>query len=372
MLLLIVSFVFAIAYLWLQLHYRHHWRRIAKEVTPADFVPVTPVTVLVVAHNEEEHIFNCIQSILRQDYPAHLLEIIVVNDRSSDKTVDMIRAAGASAVSIFHLTEHPDYIYLKAFKKSAITLGVTKATHEWIIQTDADCVHEQHWLKNIAYAIQKTDAVFLASPLVISGNNNSFTQMQEFESIALMTITGAGIHSGIHDLANGANMAYAKAAFYSVNGFEGNYEFPSGDDMFLIEKMRASFPGQIAFVKNREAVAFTFPKLSWQALFQQRRRWAGKNKGLKNPLIPVIWNFIGAYHVLLVLTGIIMFFIPHIWLGFISLLLIKWIADYLLFREGFRFLQKTLPLLKLIRLEWMYGIFILRMGVRIFSSRQNP
>lgn len=60
--------------------------------------------------------------------------------------------------------------------------------------------------------------------------------MQEVEQITLMLITGAGITSRIHDIANGANMAFRKSAFRDVNGYEGNMQYASGDDMFLIEK----------------------------------------------------------------------------------------------------------------------------------------
>jgi len=48
------------------------------------------VSIIIPARNEADHIGNCLRSISDQQYPAHLLETIVINDFSTDQTVSIV------------------------------------------------------------------------------------------------------------------------------------------------------------------------------------------------------------------------------------------------------------------------------------------
>ena len=62
---------------------------------PVQKARITPrVSFVIAAHNEEDRIAAKIQNTLQQDYPAHLLEIIVASDCSTDRTDDIVRAFG--------------------------------------------------------------------------------------------------------------------------------------------------------------------------------------------------------------------------------------------------------------------------------------
>src|SRR5436190_16671860 len=52
----------------------------------ADHLPATGFSIIIPARNEEEKITACLQSVLRNDYPPSLYEIIVVDDFSTDST----------------------------------------------------------------------------------------------------------------------------------------------------------------------------------------------------------------------------------------------------------------------------------------------
>src|SRR5690348_12461782 len=54
------------------------------------------VAVLVAAHNEEQVIGHSIQALLNVDYPQEKLEIVVVNDRSKDRTAEIVDEFAAS------------------------------------------------------------------------------------------------------------------------------------------------------------------------------------------------------------------------------------------------------------------------------------
>ncbi|MEP6795424.1 MAG: glycosyltransferase [Saprospiraceae bacterium] len=349
----------ASAYLFLQLYYLWYWLKTPEIIVPAEFIPSLKITVVVVAHNEEACIESCIEGILNQNYPDELFEIIVIDDRSSDGTVERIEKLQSPLVRIFHLTDYPEFIHPPAYKKSAIELAVKMAGHDWIVVTDADCIHPAECLRNISFSQSTTAAVFLAAPISYASRNSLLEKMQEMEMSVLMLITAAGIRSGLHDMANGANMSFSKKAFNEVHGYEGNYQYTSGDDMFLIEKMRFAFPDQIAFVKSGQAIVETKPHKDWTSLIKQRLRWAGKNKGLQSPVIRMIWVFVGLYYLMIFLTIILAIFHLTSWWPLLILLLLKWIGDFTILNQATRFFKKRLILYYFIPLQMMYGIYIL-------------
>ena len=72
------------------LRYWEGWRTTPTWNVPLDFSPKTKVSILICARNEAENIQKCIQSILQQDYPTHLFEIIVIDDGSTDNTIEIV------------------------------------------------------------------------------------------------------------------------------------------------------------------------------------------------------------------------------------------------------------------------------------------
>ena len=68
-------------------------------------VPLTTVSVIIPARNEEKNIGCCIKSILEQTYAKHLLEVIVVDDYSTDQTVNVVAAFNKSNIRIIKLAD---------------------------------------------------------------------------------------------------------------------------------------------------------------------------------------------------------------------------------------------------------------------------
>ncbi|MBK9983640.1 MAG: glycosyltransferase [Saprospiraceae bacterium] len=368
---ILIAVLLGSAYLCLQLYYVYYWLKKPEVIVPAEFIPSLKITVVVVAHNEEESIESCIEGIVKQHYSQELFEIIVIDDRSSDGTVELIKKMQSPLVRIFQLTDYPEFIHPPAYKKSAIELAISMAQHDWIVLTDADCIPPAEWLRNIAYAQSITDAVFLAAPISYSSGHTMLEKMQEMEMSVLMLITAAGIRSGLHDMANGANMSFSKQAFLDVKGYEGNYQYASGDDMFLIEKMRYAFPDRIAFVKSGNAIVETLPKNDWSSLIKQRLRWAGKNKGLKNPVFRNIWFFIGCYHVSIIIALVSGIYKLSSWWPFFILIIVKWIVDSLIIYYSSNFFRTRLSFLDYFRMHIVYMFYILRIGWNLILGRKG-
>ncbi|MEO5907084.1 MAG: glycosyltransferase, partial [Saprospiraceae bacterium] len=282
-----------------------------------------------------------------------------------------VHHVNSSAIRLFHLKDFPEFIYPPAYKKSGISLGVSLANHEWIVVSDADCTHGAEWLQTIAYAIESSNNLFFTAPILLSDGNHLITKMQQTENQAFMVVTAAGIRSALHDIANGANMAFAKSAFINVNGYEGNYHFASGDDMFLIEKMRKKIGDRIGFVKSIHAAANTVAKENWSSLISQRIRWAGKNKGLERPVIHIIWSFIGLYHVLLfIYLCLALCSLTSIW-PFLILFIPKLVIDFVLIKAGADFLNQKISVFLFIPLQVLYTFYILYLGIHVMLRKKG-
>ena len=167
-------------------------------------------------------------------------------------------------------------------KKDAITSAINKAKFEWIITTDADCILPKYWLDSFDEFIQKTDTKCIAGPVTYHDNNSFLNRFQILDLLSLQgaTIGGFGIKKPF--LCNGANFCYEKTIFDILNGFEGNHEIASGDDIFLLEKIVNNYPKQLHYLKCEQAIIKTQSQPNWTNLISQRIRWAAKTSAYNN------------------------------------------------------------------------------------------
>ncbi len=95
------------------------------------------ISVLVAAKDEEANIEACVRSWMAQDYPD--FEIIVINDRSGDRTAAIIDglAREDSRVKALHVRELREGWF---GKNNAMRVGMEQAAGQWLCFSDADCV----------------------------------------------------------------------------------------------------------------------------------------------------------------------------------------------------------------------------------------
>ena len=97
------------------------------------------ITAIVPARDEEAVIAACVESLAKQ---SEIIEIVVVNDRSSDKTAAIVRdlAIRIAKLRILEAQEPPPGW---VGKNNAVTIGAHNATSEWLLFTDADVELEE-------------------------------------------------------------------------------------------------------------------------------------------------------------------------------------------------------------------------------------
>lgn len=114
------------------------------DFTPSRRLELPAVSVIAAARNEQEHIERAARSLLGLDYPD--LEIILLNDRSTDRTGEIIDAVAAadSRLTVLHIQELPPG-WLG--KNHALHYGARRARGDLLLFTDADVVMDPQTLK---------------------------------------------------------------------------------------------------------------------------------------------------------------------------------------------------------------------------------
>lgn len=289
--------VLLIFYCLLILQYaRWYINLIPFKVNETNYSPSNTFCIIIPARNEAVNIETCINSICHNNYPKNLFEIIVIDDYSDDETSTIVKQLQRqySNVKLIALKEVLGETKLNAYKKKGIEIGINNATHDFIICTDADCIVPKNWLKYYDAHIQKTNAIFVAAPVEFIKENSLLNSFQYIDFLAMQSITAAAVSKGFQTMCNGANLAYDKSIFYMVNGFKGIDSIASGDDMLLMEKIKAKFPTKISYLFAKEAVVKTKAAASINEFLNQRIRWASKSKNYKdfNVLIVLILVYI--------------------------------------------------------------------------------
>ncbi len=132
--------------------------------TAPEQTPESPLVSIVIAvRDEERNIADCIRSFQKQTYPNW--EMIVVDDRSRDKTAEIVRGLGDAdpRIRLIKNTENPppDWsgpVYAKE-------KGVTESRGEWLVFTDADTRHHPAHLRSaLAYCLRNRAAVLTVLP----------------------------------------------------------------------------------------------------------------------------------------------------------------------------------------------------------------
>lgn len=213
-----------------------------------------------------------------------------------------------------------------AFKKKAIREAISVSDGDLIVTTDADCRVGRRWLETLLAFYDREKPKMIVAPVSFHDERSVFEKMQTVEFLSLIAITGGAIRVNRPIMCNGANLAYEKKAFYEAGGF-GSDRFSSGDDVFLLLQIRKIFGNHsIRFLKSYQALVYTEAKKSLAGFFQQRTRWASKNKGYEANILLVSFT---VYMInLLILAGMAGVLVNPAFLpGMLIILLIKVLID---------------------------------------------
>lgn len=280
--LILLAFLL-VGYATIILLYRKWFLQLQPFNISKNFIATTHFSIIIPARNEALNIKNCLLSIIQQNYPTTLFEIIVIDDHSTDETSVIVEQLQQQFknIKLIKLADVLNGKILNAYKKKAIESAIQYASGQWIITTDADCIVKENWLATFNEFIQKNKTVFIAAPIAFTNNRSLLQSFQYIDFMSMQGITAASVHAGFHNMCNGANLAYKKDIFFEVNGFKGIDNIASGDDMLLMNKIKAKYKNEVSFLFSNDAIVTTHPMPSWKSFFNQRIRWASKAEQFK-------------------------------------------------------------------------------------------
>ncbi len=332
MILLLITGILFFLYSILLLSLWRWWSK-APEYPSARHVTAQKLTVVIPARNEEKTIGSLLGALQLQTYPASLLEIIVVNDHSTDGTAAVVSTF--PGVRLLHLEEE----CLNSYKKKALAAGIAAAGGEIIISTDADCLPPAGWVQSIVSVMQQRNAAFLAAPVRLIYTNRLAGIFQATDFLMLQAITGAVVYANKLTMCNGANLAYTKKAYTAAGGFSGIDHIASGDDLLLMYKIWKMYPGAVQYLKSNDAIVQTAAAPTWKDFFQQRIRWASKARQYADKRFLPILILVYLFNLSFLILAVLAVADPQYVLWLLSLWLLKAAVEAPLFFSAAKFFE---------------------------------
>jgi cellulose synthase/poly-beta-1,6-N-acetylglucosamine synthase-like glycosyltransferase len=347
---------FAVFYVSLITIYHIGWLKIKPFKSKAVQDKLT-FSVIIPSRNEEQNIAACMHDVIKQHYPEHKFEIIVVNDHSVDQTQQIVENVMAKSelnnMRLINMHEKGEDVYLK---KSAITHAIAEAKHQYIILTDADCTRGDMWLETINSFLHTYKSKMIYAPVEFKANN-VFEKMQAIEFAGLVAIGGAAIHLKHPNMCSAANLIFEKTLFNEIGGYDGDDGIASGDDEFLLHKSFKLYPNRIHFLKGRNAIVKTRANVSLTQLTDQRRRWVSKSTKYENHWITITLACAYLFNALVVVNLIVNFKLG------LLLLAIKTLTEGLFLFNVMHFFKAKKYLFLLPLAEIFHIIYVLVIGI---------
>jgi cellulose synthase/poly-beta-1,6-N-acetylglucosamine synthase-like glycosyltransferase len=124
-----------------------------------------PVSVIIPVYNGETDLPDLIDCLYKQTYPSNLVEYLLVDNNSRDRTANLLqdaeKEANSKGINFYHLTE-------KEIQSSyaARNLGIRKAKNDILVFTDADCRPKADWLEKIVQPFINSEVGIVAGEIL--------------------------------------------------------------------------------------------------------------------------------------------------------------------------------------------------------------
>ncbi|MFE9443604.1 bifunctional polysaccharide deacetylase/glycosyltransferase family 2 protein [Streptomyces sp. NPDC006602] len=239
---------------------RAHVRRLERSRPGAPWLrEVTePVTVLVPAYNEEAGIESTVRSLLASDYPR--LQIIVVDDGSTDRTADLAEGIGDPRVLVIRKPN--------GGKAAALNTGLQYASYDIVVMVDADTVFEPDAIHHLVQPLAHPAVGAVSGNTKVGNRRGLLAKWQHLEYCF-----GFNLDRRMFEVLEcmttvpGAIGAFRRDALMNVGGVSD--DTLAEDTDLTMALWRAGW----RVLYEESAVAWTEVPTSLRQLWRQRYRW---------------------------------------------------------------------------------------------------
>jgi len=226
-------------------------------------------SIIVAARNEEDKILDCLQALDEVEYAEGRLEIIIVNDNSTDSTGRIINSFIEGKPKFKVIVPDGKIGNLKG-KTNALAHALKIAAGEIILTTDADCTPQKQWVKTVASYFRKDVGAVLG--FTTQSGNSPFCGMQAMDFLYLQTVASGSANFNKPTSCIGNNMAYRKSVYDEVGGYE-NIPFSITEDMKLMMEIHDLKKYEIVYPLDKDALMVSKPLSTYKEIFWQKKRW---------------------------------------------------------------------------------------------------
>jgi cellulose synthase/poly-beta-1,6-N-acetylglucosamine synthase-like glycosyltransferase len=249
-----------------------------------------PVSILIPAHNEEIVIRRTLDAMCALEYPADRLEIIVINDGSSDRTGDIVRefAARDARVICFDVPEGQG----GRGKSRALNLGLARASHPYIAVYDADNTPEPSALRYLAAQLLRHPELgaVLGKFRTVNKKRTLLTRFINIETLSFQSILQAGRWKLLRIATlPGTNFLMRRELIEEMKGW---------DEGAITEDSELSIRMYIAGWKIKYipySVTWEQEPETWSVWLRQRTRWVRGNNYVSKKFLSEIGTVPGIF-----------------------------------------------------------------------------
>jgi cellulose synthase/poly-beta-1,6-N-acetylglucosamine synthase-like glycosyltransferase len=228
-----------------------------------DQLPTTPntplISIIIPAYNEEKVITNTIESTIELDYPNK--DIIVIDDGSTDKTLEIAKKFQSKGVKVLHKTN--------GGKASALNLALTFTKGEIIAVLDADTLASRNSLKEIIKVFEnEKEVAAVAGNIKVRNQENWITKCQALEYVAGIQIARRAFDLfGAITIVPGALGSFRKSVLTETGAYDKETIVEDFDTTVKILKSGMIVRG------TTKSIAYTEAPNTLKDFYNQRKRW---------------------------------------------------------------------------------------------------
>ncbi|RMD58362.1 glycosyltransferase family 2 protein [Candidatus Woesearchaeota archaeon] len=216
------------------------------------------------AWNESRTVVRTLDSLLNLDYPAKLKEIIVVNDGSTDDTLDVLKG---------YVEEHPEVILIdkeNGGKASALNAALSRASGDVFAVMDADTTVERGALRKMLPHLADKRIGAVISRIRVDGPRNFLERMQSFEYVMSSMTRFIMNNFGTLAITHGALTLFSSHLLRKVGGFTEDKDNITEDFEIALRLRKNGYD----VIMEPDAVSYTRVPRSISAVWVQRLRWS--------------------------------------------------------------------------------------------------
>lgn len=283
------------------------------------------VTIVIPARNEEANIADLLESLLLQNYPQNSYEILVVNDRSTDKTEAILSEYTQKDSRIRYITIQETNEALTG-KQNALDVGIRAAKGEIVLLTDADCIIPREWIKTNVELFNTSDVGLVVGKTEIYQPKRFRDRFQVLFHRINIEIAQVSIMVGGYTSGMGNNLAIKKSAYEAIGGYPQLGKSILDDEILVRGVAKAGY--HLRANIDPEGIVYTKPMSDWKSIEKQHIRWIDGGLHYKSPTrFWLIACFLfNSFLLYLLIYGIIMRDIYAL-----GCVLVRYASDYMFF-----------------------------------------